>query len=526
MPRGGDYREVTSVAESRGIQYSAEAVGEPGNLRCHVFRLWLAEERRAQYSIFVCNETSTDAQAVAFIPEAPGAAQRTILQTLIGRRSEFSTGVFLEGTPAGSMPELRVTLISSTNTYFTLVVPGVALEDTPGNRSSGTHWLALPAESAAPQNLPAVRSASPPSSRPFVASGPDRASTAGAEASQPAPQRASPMVTPTLLVFTALLGGIAFFFGRPQVTSLIVPEGATAGATVSVSYRATGLGTADYAVLGPDGQTIARGPLNLGIGSFALTVPRAPAAQAYLVRIAVTTPLASAGAEEYLHVPAPPSPPPAPVPPKRRVAPPPAPPQIRSLALDRAALASGDPLTVYYDVSATSGSIELFDPVAGIVYEKSEIAASGHTTFVAPHVDGERFLSVVATAQRGHATTQSRIAVTVTPVEGPGAFADAGDPAGDATVAAPSASATISAPATARSGAPIRVDVRSAAASLDLALLDGSGREIARRNLQAGQRSVNFTAPAVTSPTHFVLEATYSNGLASETVVRGIVVTP
>jgi hypothetical protein len=503
---------VSSVAESRGIQYSAEAAGEPGNLRCHAFCRWLTQERRAQYSIFVCNGTGADAQALAFILDTPDGIERTILQTFIGRCSDFSTSICLEATPDGLMPELRVRLTGRAGTYFTLVIPGLAADAPFEDRSAGNAWLALPTRSASLPSLPVIRSVSAPAAPFETALPPSR------------PQK-PPAVIPMLLFFTALLAGIGSFIVRPQAGSLVLPTGAVAGDTVAVAYRATGLGAADYAVFGPDGQTIAHGPLALGVGSFALTVPQAPAAQAYLVRITVGNPLASASAQDYLRVQTPPSTPASTSRrPKGRTAPPP--PQIRSLALDRATLTSGDALTVYYDVSATSGSIALYDPVSQIAYEKAAILASGHSTLVAPHVDGVRFLTVVATAQRGGATTQSRIAVTVTPMQTPAPFANAGEPDGDATIVGPSSVAAISAPATVRSGQPIRVDIRGAAAGLELSLIDGTGRERARRDLQTGQRSVEFSAPLVTKPTRFIFQATYPNGVGNETVVRAIVVTP
>jgi hypothetical protein len=523
---------VSSVAEGRGIQYSAEAAGEPGNLCCRVIRLWLAPERRAQYSIFVGNGTDADAQGEAFVFDAADGTQRTILQTIVGQCSDFSTSVCLELTPAGMMPELRVALNSSAGTQFTLVVPGLAAGDGFDARPSGNGRIALRAGSGALAKLPVVRSVHTPPAAPFVTPVHRRASTVREVTAQPSRPRASPAATPMLLFFAALLGAIGYFIARPQVLSLAVPSGAVAGTTVAVAYRATGLGTAGYTVLGPDGRTVAQGPLPLGAGSFSLLVPQAAAAQAYLVRLHVGNPLADAVAEDYLRVEAPATPAPAPARPKRHaVPPPPAPPQIRSLALDRATLASAETLNVYYDVAATSGSIALFDPELQITYQKSELSASGHATFVAPHVDAVRFLTVVASVQRGSAVTESRIGVTVTPAVAPAALGDGvGDtpagPADDTALTAPSSATGIVTPATVRSGQPVRVAIRGAAAGLELTLIDGSGRELARRDLQAGQRSVDFTAPVVTKPTRFVFEATYPNGVGSETVVRTIEVTP
>ena len=83
------------------MTYSAEAAGNDGNVRCHVVRRHLARERRAHYTIFVSNETSGDAQALAFVPESAGADHRTIAQMAAGPGSDFSTTTVLDLTPSG-----------------------------------------------------------------------------------------------------------------------------------------------------------------------------------------------------------------------------------------------------------------------------------------------------------------------------------------------------------------------------------------------------------------------------------------
>jgi hypothetical protein len=304
-----------------------------------------------------------------------------------------------------------------------------------------------------------------------------------------------------------------------------LPAGAAPRSSVSVLYHASGLGAADFAVLGPDAQPIAEGPLALGSGSFSFALPKATAAQAYLVRVRVHNLLGSAVAEDYLHVPAPPAPRP------RRIALPVAPPQIRSLALDRATVASGDTLNVYYDIAATSGTIALVDPAAQITYGKSQLDMSGHAVFVAPRTDVARFLTVIVSAKRGKATTESRSGVSLTPLAQP-------DPgyAGGAGLAVPAdsaASATghppamiISAPPTVHSRQPIRVDIRGATAGLQLVLLDGAGNELARRDLPPGQSSSVFRAPVVRTQTQLLIEATSARGAGSETIVRALAVLP
>jgi hypothetical protein len=522
------------VTESRRIQYySAQAAAGAGNVHCHVMRGPLANRHRAEYLIVVGNETAGDAQALAYVPDAITGSTRTVVQTVVGPGSDFSTIVVLELTSAGLMPEVRVALAAG-GTLLTLVVPSQEFEPAANVRSSGELLLAIPAGSAAlaPRSPlpPAPNAYSPPAepAAPFITSVPSNASAPLAR--RPGTAQPAPALAPFLLA-SVLLAIVGFCVVRPRITALTVPSSAAPGTSIAVAYGTAGFGAADYAVLDPGGQTIARGPLAMGSGSFAVTLPPPPAAPAYQVRLHVANAFDSAVSQGYVRIAMPlaaASAAPRPAPQRRAAAAMVGAPEIRSLALDRATLASGETLTVYYDVLATSGSIALYDPARQITYQKVDLNASGRATFVAPHVDGASFLTVVATAQRGGATAQSRIAVTVAPAT-PEPVPSAGDtdePRGDAALDTRSAITSITAPPTVRSGRPIRVDVNGAAAGLHVTLLDDTGREIARRDVPAGQRSVDFSAPAVNKISRFLLEATYPQGDASETIVRAIIVTP
>ncbi len=516
------------------MTYSAEAAGNDGNVRCHVVRRHFARDRRAHYTIFVSNETSADAQALAFLPETAAGRYRTIAQMAAGPGSDFSTSAVLDITPYGFLPELRVA-VTSGDVEFTLAVPRLSVadaqfDDTPDD-----------APSAAPTTPPsAERRPQPPALRATFAAPiqPHITTVREAAAEPPRTRRATkpprtPAVMPILIVF-AFAGCVlvaAFLAARPRIADFALPASAVPQSSVPVLYHASGLGTADYTVLGPDAEPIARGPLALGSGSFSFTLPKATAAQAYLVRVRVTNVLGSAVAEDYLRVPAPAATPAAR---PRRIAPPLPPPQIRSLALDRATVSSGDTLNVYYDIAATSGTIALVDPAAQITYGKSQLDMSGHASFVAPRTDVARFLTVIVTAQRGKATTESRTGVSLMPPAPPvaqGNPVDAGVLGGapaDGLAASPGqpSALVISAPAAVRSQQAIHVSVSGAAVGLQLVLLDGSGNEIERHTLPAGQSTSLFRAPAVSSRTQFLLEATSARGAGSETIVRPVVVLP
>jgi hypothetical protein len=513
---------VSIVSQRRGITYSAEAKGDRGTLRCHVVARQLLRDGSVQYAVSVSNGTNANAQALAFVPEKADQHYRTIVQTIIGPSSDFSTTVVLKHAPPGSVPEIHLALTSA-EIEFTLAIPSPPnLEIAGPPLPPGAPVAARGHASATPVRslLPVVFDSYVAPDRPIPAK--NRTEFTHARTGRETRSPTSPAVTLILLSAMAVAGVLAFLVARPQIVEFSLPKEAGARSSVTVAYRATGIGTAEYTVLAQDGQTVAVGPVERGTGTFLLTLPQSSAAQTYRVRLRVSNLLGAATAEDNVRVAAPAAP--APAPPRRITAPVPAP-QIRSLALDRATVASGDPLNVYYDVIATSGTIALLDPASQITYGKAQLDASGHTSFVAPRTDTTRFLTVVVTANRGAATVQSRIGVSLTPLNAdspqPNAATGADTPAGSDV-----APTEISAPQQVRSGTSIRVDVRGATAGLQIALLDGNGSEVARREISAGQSSVRFTAPRVTRTTQFRFEATYPHGAGSETIVRMIAVTP
>lgn len=461
--------------------------------------------------------------------------QRTIVQSIVGPHSDFSTTVKLEPSGYGGMPELHVEL-SGVDIAFSLIVPSPASElDSveAGPQRAALATLTSPvhatraAAHAGGSRLSPVRSIAD-TQRPARAPGIASRQVSNRPIERQA-ARTSPAVVPIFITFMAIVVAIAWALLRPQVSRLGVPAQARAASRITVAYRAIGLGSVTYAVIDPNADTIARGPLANGAHAFAIALPSDPTNRAYLVRVVMTGVLGSALAQEYVRVPAiaatVAAAPVAATPVAARAI---APPQIRSLALDRAALAAGDTLTVYYDVAATGGSVELLDGASQIVYGKSELSAAGHSAFVIPAFATERFLNIVVTARRGTASMQSRVGVTVSAPSSPvpQRAPDGGAPLSRDTAA--SVVPLIATPRTVRSAQPIHVDVRDAVAGLVLVLSDGAGNELARREFTTASdaTSATFLAPRVTTLTRFRLQATYPQGAGSETVVKTIDVRP
>jgi hypothetical protein len=335
------------------------------------------------------------------------------------------------------------------------------------------------------------------------------------------------VVTLVIVAVVVILSIVAIVALRPHISGIAIPRVAPAEAPITVAYRSSGLGNADYTILTSTGATLQHGELAMGAGTFTVTLPRATSTRTYQVRLHAGNALLDAESDALIRVPGEPL-----AVRVRRAGPTRAsaggasssvePPEIRSLALDRATVAAGDTVSVYYDVAASSGSISLFDPATLITYAREDLSDSGHTSFTIPRVDGPRVLTVILTAQRAAVTAQSRVGVNVVPVASP-ALPNGGDVARSSR---PTVAAALSAPRSVKARAPIHVEVRGASSQLRVVMLDTSGAEFARRDVPAGARGATFTAPNVRTPTRFTFEATFTEGQGSETVVREIAVTP
>jgi hypothetical protein len=338
-----------------------------------------------------------------------------------------------------------------------------------------------------------------------------------------------PIVTLVILAIVVLVSIVALVVLRPHISGIAVPRVAPADAPITVAYRSSGWGSADYTVLAADGGSVRRGDLPMGAGAFVIVLPRSSSAQTYRLRLHAGNGVQNSESDAYIRVPPNAGAPvaheahgPGSAGPQTAVEPP----EIRSLALDRATVADGETVGVYYDVAATSGSVSLFDPARQITYAKADLSPSGHTSFNVPHIDGGRVLTVILTAQRGTIVAQSRVGLnvvaTATAPAAPARDADS-EPT---TRAAAGVAAALSAPRSVKARAPIHVEVRGASSELRVVMLDTSGNEFARRDVLAGQRGTNFVAPDVRTPTRFTFQATFLEGQGTETVVREIAVTP
>jgi hypothetical protein len=490
---------VTIAIDGRGKTYSAEAGGISGKLRCHAVCRELTSDGRAHYSIVIRNDTNAEAHVRAFVPQATPPYYRTVMQRTVAPFNEDTATIALPPTASGGTPEIHVALTNG-DIQLLLAVSNLANEIIP----------------EPPPRLEPVRTFAPPVVDVRSAT------------------RGSPPVAPILLFFTVLLSSFVAVVLRPQVAALRVPVSAAAGAAVPITFRATGLGVATYTVLSAEGQSIEAGSLAPGSSNVVLHLPSGSRAQTLLIRLQMSNLLGAAVAERYLHVLASPVASTPPRPRRASIDRAPGPPQIRSLAVDRATVTSGDTVNVSYAVRASSGSLSLIDPASQVIYGKATLDASGRAAFVAPFADTEHFLSVMLTVRRGDATTQSRIGVIVMPRSSPppvvdhaAAAADVSSvPIDDMPPSTALAAARLIAPTLAHSGQAITIDVRNAGSGMQLIVLNDSGAELVRRHLAIGNSSEEFIAPTVRAPMRLIVEATYPTGDSNAAVIRTISLKP
>ncbi len=508
---------MSAVVEGRSIAYSAETAGRAGRVACQVLRSHGTDDGALIFSIVIRNDSDSDVRAVAFIASERGHSG-TLVQCSVQRTCDFSTTVELKRPALQHVPDLHID-VHGEDIGFVLIVPN---DTNAPNRPAETPSFALAAVEPARQPLPpaVVRA---PNVRHFERT--DAPSQAPLEQRRNGirPGARSPAAVPMFLLFLALMAGVGATIFRPQIVELHVPPEARTADTVAIGYTATGLGAIRYSVSGPDAAEVAAGPLRAGAGSFEVTLPPDRAGRAYLVRLSMKGILGGDVAEAYVHVPAPAVHVRSAVPPTRVREP--APPQIRSLALDRATLSGGGSVNVYYDVDATSGTVALLDPAAQITYGRADIDASGHVALAVPAVQSERFLSVVLTVRRGSNVSRSRVAVTAEPQTSPSPPADGANAGPEVSGGAASLVPAISAPPVVRSGATFSVQIAGSVPGLNLVLDDVEGNELGRSAIGPHQRSATFNAPDVRSSATIRLLAVYPQGTGSETIVKTILVT-
>ncbi len=181
----------------------------------------------------------------------------------------------------------------------------------------------------------------------------------------------------------AALAGAA----HPRVIDVSVPATAIAGSPVSVTYQTRGFGSANWTLEDLRGARIDGGALDSAAGAARITAPRVVTQSVYSVRVESSGPFGSASMERPIVI----------VTPRPSAAPP----RIISFAIDRAAVADGDSVTVRYRVNADSGDILAVDAQGTIWAQSALRGSSGSLTLNLPNFGTNKELQIRLVVRRG-----------------------------------------------------------------------------------------------------------------------------
>ncbi len=204
------------------------------------------------------------------------------------------------------------------------------------------------------------------------------------EAAMPRPASAAWFVAgaAAVAVVVALIG-----LAHPRIANVDVPATAVAGAPINVGYATRGIGSATWRLDDIRGARIDGGPLPSGSSTARITVPRVTTQSVYTVRLDSSGPFGSASLARPVVVatPHPPAPPP----------------RIISFAIDRAAVADGDAVTVRYRVNADSGDILAVDAQGTILAQSALHGNSGTVELALPRLGENKELQIRLVVRRG-----------------------------------------------------------------------------------------------------------------------------
>ena len=290
----------------------------------------------------------------------------------------------------------------------------------------------------------------------------------------------------------------------PRIGVFTPPANAVAGSSVAIPYAFGGASAFRYRAVDEDGAVIASGTVRPGIGAIHFTIPARTRGEvlvdASAQRFFVTAERSAAIAVR-------------PIPPKVRAQP--AVPVVHSFEIVGAARAGGT-LTVRYRTDAKSGEVWLLDD-AGRLWASAPLAATGSNALAIPAAAAGRQMRAVLRAVSGGRDTVDSLGFTVLP----GALAP--PPAPNPVSAPPSMelSAVSAAP-----GDTVVVTLHHAGGDARIALTDANGATVESGDASGEQNAVSLIAPQVSSATTYYVTAQIADGVAQQTLVKTLTVSP
>ena len=310
---------------------------------------------------------------------------------------------------------------------------------------------------------------------------------------------------------------------KPRILDVAAPKKAIAGTTLQVPYQVSGVGSVEYDFQTRDGLRLAAG-LTSQSGVLNLQIPKNGVGGPYALHLRMRN--AFWRAENVANIAAVV---PVTVTAKTSSAPGAL---ISNLSVAPSPVTAGKTINVRYATAAQSGDIYLLD-VAGTTWAHAPLSLYGSTQLAVPQAAAGREMRVVLHAQSGKDHAESSVAVTVMPsqvVTGTAALPAQEAVSAAAPSAAPSAVPTVVPTLTLSSqvvspGDTITATISGVHGDVRITLMSTTGATLSQGDADESN-GVTLNAPNVSTPTTFFVVATLTNGVAQQSIVKRLVVTP
>lgn len=330
----------------------------------------------------------------------------------------------------------------------------------------------------------------------------------------PAPSRSAKRPRWIIATAAALALTLGTAFGAaastPRLALLASPDRAFGGTSVDVPYAFGGWASMQYELDTRDGRQLSAGLVKAHEGTLHFSVPAA-AGSDLILSVAVAGPFGSQTRTRHITI--------ARSAPHKTTSSAPAAPHISEFAVATPMVHAGADLRFTYTTDAKDGEVWLIDD-AGRLWARAPITPYGESTIKVPQGAAGRQMRAVLHARNQGRDTIASLGVMVMPgTVTPQAQAT------DTPSKTPPAQLTLSTQQVAP-GDVVTVMIDGNHGDARITMTDGSGNSVEQGDIPSTQNAVTLTAPNVTKTTTYYVMASISQGVADQTVVRKLVVSP
>jgi hypothetical protein len=308
--------------------------------------------------------------------------------------------------------------------------------------------------------------------------------------------------------------GFAAAASTPRIALLAAPARALGGTMLDVPYAFAGWASLQYTLQTRDGRQLSAGLVEKHQGTLHLKVPAA-AGSTVMLSVNVLGPFGHKARTQRIAIAATPAV-------KAQPAIAAAAPRISEFAVATPVVRAGAFMKLTYSTNARDGEIWLIDDT-GRLWARAPISIGGDTLLKVPQgAAGMQMRAVL------HARSESQDAIaSVGVLVMPGAVVAESPSNGTAPAAAASSPAQMTlSTQQAAPGDVITVMLEGNHGDARISMADDSGESVDQGDIPSGQNAVTLTAPDVTKTTTFYVMASISDGVADQTVVKKLVVSP